>query len=40
MFRRRTSSTGKIHYRVNINKNMCLGVVLTDLILIYIAIRR
>ena len=27
MFRRRTSSTGKIHYRVNINKNMCLGVV-------------
>ena len=26
MFRRRTSS-GKIHYRVNINKNMCLGVV-------------
>lgn len=52
MFRRRTSSPGKIHYRVNINKNMCLGVVdiyidgshinlvLTDLILIYIAIRR
>lgn len=27
MFRRRTSSPGKIHYRVNINKNMCLGVV-------------
>lgn len=27
MFRRRTSSSGKIHYRVNINKNMCLGVV-------------
>lgn len=27
MFRRRTSSTGKIHYRVNINKNMCLGAV-------------
>lgn len=27
MFRRRTSSAGKIHYRVNINKNMCLGVV-------------
>lgn len=27
MFRRRTSSTGKIHYRVNINKDMCLGVV-------------
>lgn len=24
MFRRRTSSPGKIHYRVNINKNMCL----------------
>lgn len=23
MFRRRTSSSGKIHYRVNINKNMC-----------------
>lgn len=52
MFRRRTSSPGKIHYRVNINKNMCLGFVdiyidgkpyqsgLTDLILIYIAIRR
>lgn len=27
MFRRGTSSPGKIHYRVNINKNMCLGVV-------------
>lgn len=27
MFRRGTSSSGKIHYRVNINKNMCLGVV-------------
>lgn len=27
MFRRRTYSSGKIHYRVNINKNMCLGVV-------------
>lgn len=27
MFRRRTSSPGKIHYRININKNMCLGVV-------------
>lgn len=27
MFRRRTSSTGKIHYRVNINKDMCLSVV-------------
>lgn len=27
MFRRRTSSPGEIHYRVNINKNMCLGVV-------------
>lgn len=27
MFRRGTSSTGKIHYRVNINKDMCLGVV-------------
>lgn len=27
MFRRRTSSSGKIHYRININKNMCLGVV-------------
>lgn len=27
MFRRMTSSPGKIHYRVNINKNMCLGVV-------------
>lgn len=27
MFRRRTSSTGKIHYRVNIDKNMCLGAV-------------
>ena len=27
MFRRRTSSSGKIHYRVNINKNMCLSVV-------------
>lgn len=27
MFRRMTSSSGKIHYRVNINKNMCLGVV-------------
>lgn len=27
MFRRRTSSSGKIHYRVNIDKNMCLGVV-------------
>lgn len=27
MFRRRTSSPGKIHYRVNINKNMCPGVV-------------
>lgn len=26
MFRRRTSSPGKIHYRVNINKN-CLGFV-------------
>lgn len=24
MFRRRTSSTGKIHYRVNINKNVNL----------------
>lgn len=23
MFRRRTSSTGKIHYRININKSMC-----------------
>lgn len=23
MFRRRTSSSGKIHYRVNINKSMC-----------------
>lgn len=23
MFRRRTSSPGKIHYRININKNMC-----------------
>lgn len=28
MFRRRTSSTGKIHYRVNINKNMPMGKVL------------
>lgn len=27
MFRRGTSSSGKIRYRVNINKNMCLGVV-------------
>lgn len=27
MFRRRTSSSGNIHYRININKNMCLGVV-------------
>ena len=27
MFRRRTSSSGKIHYHVDINKNMCLGVV-------------
>lgn len=27
MFRRRTSSSGKIHYRVNIDKNMCPGVV-------------
>lgn len=27
MFRRRTSSPGKIHYRVNINKTMCPGVV-------------
>lgn len=27
MFRRRTSSPCKIHYRVNINKNMCLGFV-------------
>lgn len=53
MFRRRTSSSGKIHYRINIDKRMCLNpvdiyilmeihinVVLTDLILIYIAIRR
>ena len=50
MFRRRTSSPGKIHYRININKNMCpnpiyilmeihINMVLTDLILIYI-IRR
>lgn len=23
MFRRRTSSPGKIHYRINIDKNMC-----------------
>lgn len=48
MFRRRTSS-GKIHYRINIDKRMCLNpvdilieihikVVLTDLIL-NIAIR-
>jgi hypothetical protein len=27
MFRRRTSSSGEIHYRVNINKNMCISVV-------------
>lgn len=27
MFRRRTSSPGKIHYRVNINRNMCFGFV-------------
>lgn len=27
MFRRRTSSSGKIHYRVNINKDMCLSSV-------------
>ena len=27
MFRRGTSSPGKVHYRVNINKDMCLGVV-------------
>lgn len=27
MFRRRTSSPGKIHYRVNINKNMCPNLV-------------
>lgn len=27
MFRRRTSSPGKIHYRININKNMCLSFV-------------
>ena len=53
MFRRGTSSSGKIHYRINIDKRMCLNpvdiyilmeihinVVLTDLILIYIAIRR
>lgn len=23
MFRRRTSSSGKIHYRINIDKSMC-----------------
>lgn len=53
MFRRRTSSPGKIHSRININKNMCLSsvdiyilmgshinLVLTDLILMYIAIRK
>lgn len=27
MFRRRTSSPGNIHYRININKKMCRGVV-------------
>lgn len=27
MFRRRTSSPGNIHYRINIDKIMCLGVV-------------
>lgn len=27
MFRRRTFSSGKIHYRIKINKSMCLGVV-------------
>lgn len=27
MFRRRTSSTGKIHYRINIDKRMCLNPV-------------
>lgn len=48
MFRRRTSSSGKIHYRINIDKSMCpnpvdiyiINLILTDLILIYIAIRR
>lgn len=45
MFRRRTSSSGKIQYRINIDKGMCpdpvdIYIVLTDLILIYIAIRR
>lgn len=25
MFRRRTSSSGKIHYRINIDKRMCLN---------------
>lgn len=27
MFRRRTSSSGKIHYRINIDKRMCLNPV-------------
>ncbi len=27
MFRRRTSSTGKIHYGINIDKRMCLNSV-------------
>lgn len=53
MFRRRTSSSGKIHYRINIDKSMCpnpvdiyilmethINLILTDLILIYIATRR
>lgn len=42
MFRRRTSSSGKIHYRINIDKSMCPNPVdiYIDLILIYIAIRR
>lgn len=53
MFRRGTSSSGKIRYRINIDKSMCpnpvdiyilmemhINLILTDLILIYIATRR
>lgn len=43
MFRRRTSSSGKIHYRINIDKLMCpnpVDIYIDGLILIYIAIRR
>lgn len=41
MFRRRTSSSGKIHYRINIIlMEIHINIVLTDLLLIYIAIRK